>query len=66
MALAAVLGCESLATDQCALLTNKSFELTAIAGFEATLSAFGTTLELPLTFAVLVELAGSGSCKLRC
>jgi hypothetical protein len=66
MALAAVLGCQSLAADQCALLTNKSFELTAIAGFEAALSALGASLELSLTFAVLFQLTGSGSCELWC
>lgn len=66
MALATVLGCQSLAADQCALLTNKGFELTAIAGFEAALSTFCASLELPLAFAVLIELAGGGSCKLWC
>ena len=64
VALAAVLGCKSLAAHQCALLTNKSFELTAIAGFQPALSTFSASLELPLTFAILVELAGSRSCKL--
>jgi hypothetical protein len=66
VAFAAVLGCKPFAADQCTLFTNEGFELSAITGFKSTLSAFTASLELPLAFAVLVQLTRSRSCKLWC
>lgn len=65
MAFAAVFGGESLATDQGALFTHQSLELATVASVKTSFSAFTSSFELALAFAILVELARRGSGELR-